>query len=500
LLSAYAPLFGGLFLILRTGILSLVFLTACILAGVELRHPSGFRVDLPQGWQAIPSSKGHIVLVSPNPQAYAFVQPVLNRAAGCAAILRSTLTGAGAAAYNGLTNLDVVPAGVRMATAKFLFQNGGVRGTILCAETSSRSAMLYGIAAPVREYPQWTPVLMSVLRSFSFAPNTPAAGGGASPIPMPALNTTWQEPHEMAYTLAIPQGWRATGGIRRLDVTHYNTGVQITSPDNTALIRLGDQRLGQCTVPGPGAATMPSTGGLNYCAQQSGQQLGASYLRTLAQDLGLRDGQVISNTNRPDLAQRAQAVPASFGLRVNCSVAEFRFRATRNGVPVEGALFAQTTLFYAVQGQNFILGTQSFDISGFLGPANQMPMLARLTGAIRASQRINPVWWSQTQQINREVAQRTLATLHAEAEHQQQAFWERMASMDRRREAVNDILGGTVRLTDGQGHQYQAKAGSNYYFLDTEAERTAGRPDDAVRGADVWPSPMVDLRPLEVVR
>jgi len=486
-------------------VLSFLLSAAATLSfAVELRHPSGFRVDLPQGWQVIPSAKGHIILVSPNPQAYAFVQPVLNRAAGCAAILRSTLTGPGAAAYNGLTNLDVAPAGARMATARFLFQNGGVRGTILCAETSSRTAMLYGIAAPVREYAQWTPVLMSVLRSFSFAPNTQQPGAasaatGSAPA-MPALNTTWQEPHEMAYTFAIPQGWRATGGIRRLDVTHYNNGVQITSPDNAALIRLGDQRLGQCTVPGPGAATMPSTGGLNYCAQQSGQQLGASYLRTLAQDLGLRDGQVISNTNRPDLAQRAQAVPASFGLRVSCSAAEFRFRATRNGVPVEGVLFAQTTLFYAAQGQNFILGTQSLDISGFLGPASQMPMLARLTGAIRASQRINPVWWSQTQQINREVAQRTLATLRAEAEHQQQAFWERMASMDRRREAVNDILGGTVRLTDGQGHQYQAKAGSNYYFLDTDAERTAGRPDDAVRGSDVWPSPMVDLRPLEVVR
>ena len=75
-----------------------------------------------------------------------------------------------------------------------------------------------------------------------------------------------------------------------------------------------------------------------------------------------------------------------------------------------------------------------------------------------------------------------------------------MVASDRRREGVNDILGGTVRLTDGQGNQYQAKAGSNYYFLDTEAARVAGRPDDAVRRTDLWPSPMVDLRPLEVMR
>ena len=90
--------------------------------------------------------------------------------------------------------------------------------------------------------------------------------------------------------------------------------------------------------------------------------------------------------------------------------------------------------------------------------------------------------------------------MRAQAENQQQAFWERMAASDRRREGVNDLLGGTVRLNDGQGHQYQAKSGSNYYFLDQDAARRASRPGDAVVGADVWPSPAVDLTPLEIVR
>ncbi len=90
--------------------------------------------------------------------------------------------------------------------------------------------------------------------------------------------------------------------------------------------------------------------------------------------------------------------------------------------------------------------------------------------------------------------------MHASAEMQQKAFWDRMAASDQRREAVNDILGGRVRLTDGQGNQYEAKAGSNYYFYDVQAGRTAGRPNDAVVGSDIYPSPVVDLRPLEVLR
>ena len=66
-----------------------------------------------------------------------------------------------------------------------------------------------------------------------------------------------------------------------------------------------------------------------------------------------------------------------------------------------------------------------------------------------------------------------------------------MASSDRRRDAVNDVLGGTVRLSDGQGNTYQAQAGSNYYFQDLTG---------TVVSTDVYPSPLVDLRPLEVIR
>ncbi len=462
-----------------------------MLRGTVVHDPSGFRADLPPGWQATKSGAGHIVMAGPNPQTYAFVRPVLNRNGACDATLRQNISGA--------TGLEISPAGPRMATARFLFQNGQVRGAMLCAETSRRTAMLYGYAAPANEFAQQAPRLMAILRSFAFEGAT-GTGGSATPAAIPPLNLTWQEPHEMAYTLAIPQGWRAMGGVRRLDVTHYNNGVQLMSPDGGSVIRIGDQRLAQCTVPGPGAASMPSTGGLNYCQMQSAGQFGSTYLGMMARDFGWRNGKVTSVQDRPDLAQRAQALPASFGLRTAVSVAEIQFQASWNGNPVAGALLATTTMFYAAQGQNFILGTQSFEVAGYAGPASQSGMLARLTGAIRASQRINPVWWSQTQQINRQVAERTLATLHAEAAHQQETAWNRMAAADARSESTGHLLRGTVELSDGQGNRYQAKAGSNYYFLDTEAARTAGRPDDAVRGGDVWPSPMVDLRPLEVVR
>ena len=483
----------------------LVSVIACFAVdalAVEYRDPAGFRVDLPKGWQVAKSDGGHIVIASPNPQKYVFLQMLPRRTADCAGTLRQTL-GAGANNAARVEDLQVAPAGPRMAMARFVFQNRQARGATLCAEISAQSAMLYGISAPVDEYDRESPMLVAILKSFSFLPTVTPARGSAAPVSMPPL-IPWREPSELAYTIGVPQGWQAAGGIRRQDATHYRTGVQMTSADGGSLIRFGDQRLDSCTVPGPGMAGLPpAQGTMQYCQPQSAAQFVVDYLqRALVQDLRITNVRLAGPFERTDLAQRAQANTLP-GLRVGYSVAELHFGGQRNGAPVAGSVLATVTLFYASPGQNFIAATQSYKLTGFVGPAGQFESLARLTGAVEASMRINPVWWSETQRINREIAERTLATMQAEAAHQQQAFWDRMAASDQRREAINDILGGTVRLNNvsaGGGQPYQAKAGSNYYFLDREAARTAGRPEDAVVGTDVWPSSTVDLTPLEVIR
>ncbi len=474
-----------------------LLLLPVLLMAREYHNPAGFRADLPEGWQAVQSKAGHFVLVSPDPQRYVFVQPVLNRTADCADTLRQVLAGGGQ--FKGAQAPEILPVGKGMAMARFLFQNGQVRGEMLCAETSRRGGTLYGLAAPVQDFNRELPRLVAVLKSFAFEAHKQGSAL-SSQIAIPQL-VSWQEPHELAYTMGVPQSWRVSGGIRRLDVTHYNDGIEISSPDGAAVIRVGDNRIGSCTVPGPNSMAAPGTYGM--CAMQSSRQFGSGYLQQmLARDLGIT---IAANSvqwiDRPDVAQQADELPRSMGLQAQSSASEFRFTGTRGSAPVAGALLATTKMFYgAAAGRQFILGTLSFGISGFVGPPDQFGMLGRLTGVITTSIRINPAWWSQTQQINRQVAEATLATMRHQAEQQQQSFWDRMAASDRRREGVNDILGSTVRLSDGQGNQYQAKAGSNYYFRDDDAARTAGRPDDAVTRGDLWPATTVDLTPLQVIR
>jgi hypothetical protein len=148
-------------------------------------------------------------------------------------------------------------------------------------------------------------------------------------------------------------------------------------------------------------------------------------------------------------------------------------------------------LFDAVQGQNYLVGTLSSTIQSFWGAPERFGTLARLTGAMQASMQMNPVWWEQTQRINAEITRRTLAQMHSEAQNAQQASWDRMAAADRRSESVGYLLSGTSRLSDGQGRTYEAKAGSNYYFLGANG---------TVVGTDTWPSITVDLQQLAVIR
>ena len=476
-------------------ILLLLVLAANVALPKEVKD-AGFRVTLPDDWNVQKYEQGHVVMLNSDASRFTFVRPILGRGADCSGLLRNAFS-ASWAAFPGARQLDItpVPGARNSAIARFTFRDGRSRGEVLCAETGSRTAMFYGVAAPASSFSSEVGSLTAILRSFRYG----GSGGHAAALPR---MVPWPEPHERAYTMQVPEGWRISGGLTRIDVTHTRSGVEMLSPDGASTIRLGDARLPQCTVPGPGMASMPQAqSSMVLCPYQTGRQAGEAYLhRTLVREWGLDQLKIVSIQDRPDLNADADRGPAQFGLRVRNAFAQIQFQATRRGQPIQGVLLANTQMMASAQGQNFIVGQYDTGVQVFAGPPAANSQLAAIAGQVVASTRWNPAWWQREQRISRDLADRTLAMMHAQGENQQKAFWDRMAASDRRTAAVNDILGGTVRLTDGQGNTYQAPADSNYYFQDTNAARTAGRPDDAVVRTDRYPSPLVDLRPLEVIR
>lgn len=465
--------------------------------GTEYRDASGFSVNLPDGWQVQTHGGGAVTIFGQGPSKFVLVLPVLGRTRDCATSLQMNLTG-GWQVFPQVTNLHIEP-GPRSAVARFLFHNGQARGAVLCADTSNRTGMLYAIAAPVGEFARLQPVMTGILKSFRY-------GGAAAPAAQHAAAlprmTRWREQNEGAFVMPIPEGWHVQGGIHRLSNTDVRGGIRVWSPDQASLIQFNDVRLDKVLV--PGRMGMPQTQlapGWRMGPHQSGLQMAEWYLRQVwASELGLSGLEVTVRQDRPELSHQADEMPRRMGVQgFQHLFGEVGFRATRNGRPVEGRLLGMTRMLWS-PNQDLAGGNFETEIKGYMGPAGTGGTLAAIGSYMEGHCEYNYQWVAANRQAAAQDVQNSLNQMRASAEMQQHAFWDRMASMDQRREAVNDVLGGRVRLTDGQGNQYEAKAGSNYYFYDVQAGRTAGRPNDAVVGTDLYPAPLVDLRPLEVLR
>lgn len=471
----------------------LLVLVATMASAAVYQDPSGFRVEVPEGWRAHALGEGRMVVSSPNPWKFVTVAPVLGRSADCATALRTTFAN-GWGSFPGARNVNVRPAGRGIAVAEFDFQNGQNRGAVLCAETGRRSGMFYGMAAPSGEFASEKSRLVSILRSFRYG-SAPSAGiAPAAAMPM----EPWREASEGAFTAEKPAGWRAEGGVRRISNSDVRIGHRLTSPDGQSGIVMGDVRLGTCTVAGPGGQQFQNMGqnnGVNWCPYQSGEQAAEMYaMRLLAQDWGVQGMRILSRRPRPELSQESGQAAAAYGLKVRDSWGEVHFEGTRQGAPVTGKIVGFTQFMAAVD-QNLIAGTYTTFVNGFLGPRGLAPTLASATGRMQGSVRWNVQWVMANRAAGQRDSQMVMKYLREQGERGQRMFEERMAAADRRAAAVGDLLSGTVRLRDPEGRQYEAKAGSNYYYLNEQETR--------VVGSDVSLPPtdgVVDLRPLEVIR
>ncbi len=489
----------------RIGSAILLVLTALSAFSREVRDESGFSVTIPdQGWQVNKFDGGIVSLNGPDRGKFALIIPILGRTRTCSDALRANLAG-GWQAFPGVSDLQIEP-GNRGAVARFYFQQRQNRGVILCAETSARTGMMYAIASTANEFARDQPVLVGMLRSFRYG--RPTGGGGAgqpgttqAAAALPRM-TKWREQTEGAFTIPIPEGWNVQGGILRISNNDVRGGIRLWSPDAASMIQFNDVRLDKVLVMGRTPMPQAPMGrGWKQGRHQSGLQLAEGYLRqTWAAELGLSGIEIVARQDRTDLSSQADQVPLRMGVRgYQHLYGELSFRATRQGRPVEGRLLGMTRMLWS-PNQDLAGGNMDSEIKGYMGPAGSGATLARIGGYIEANWEHNYQWIIANRQAAQQDVKRTMDQMRSSGEAQQKAFWDRMDASDRRREAVNDILGGTVRLRDGQGNQYEAKGGSNYYFYDEQAGRTAGRPNDAVRGTDVYPSPVVDLRPLEVIR
>lgn len=472
----------------------LVLLAFSGLPAAPYQDPDGFALELPAGWRVSKFGQGGVVATSPDAARFAMVLPVLGRSADCAATLRQALT-SGWSAFPGIADLQVQAAGPRSAVAGFTVRQRQGRGALLCAETGPRSAMFYGFSAPAAQYGADRVALLAILKSFRIT------GRAAAPAAALSLEP-WREPTEGAYQSVKPVGWQVAGGVRRISNNDVRVGVQLLSPDRSAAIFLGDTRLNKCFVPGTFSSqygSAPLGVGVERCPYRDGVQLAEFYAaRALASDWRLEGMQFIDRRPRPDLSQLSAQASAALGqMGMNQSYGEVRFVASRGGVRMEGVVIA-ASLFASSGSVDPNGGIYTSYVTGYVAPADRVATVGAAANRVMSGVRWDYGWVTGNRQAAINDTRMALEYNRQIAALGQRMFEERDAANQRRANASGHLLSGTVELQGPDGQKYQAKAGSNYYYLDTEAARRVADPNDAVARRDVWDH-NVDLQPLAVV-
>jgi hypothetical protein len=75
------------------------------------------------------------------------------------------------------------------------------------------------------------------------------AGSGGAPGGSGMAWTTFQDPFEQAFTVEVPQGWKARGGLFRMGYSDERPMLDLLSPDGRINVRLGDVSIPTYTMP-----------------------------------------------------------------------------------------------------------------------------------------------------------------------------------------------------------------------------------------------------------
>jgi hypothetical protein len=319
----------------------------------------------------------------------------------------------------------------------------------------------------------------------------------------PALRfVPWVDPVEQAFATEVPAGWQVQGGVRRLTAIEVRSGVQIVSPDQQTVVRIGDPDVPLFEEPAPPVMGVYfPEGSWRPCLQGSRCLVlrylpGAHFAAWLAQQRtsGWCEGFAITGQrDRPDVAAvdlRYSAAAAQFGVVQRTDVGEVTFTCQRAGRPIQGYTYARTAYTGGPGGPSG--NWSAADMVFYAAPPEAAATAATVARHAFARLQTNPQWEAmqrRTRQVSAEVeakSRRDVAAIIADVHAS------RAAAQDRSAQRNALAIRGLDNVVDpATGHALQVESGSGYYWIDA-----AG----AIVGTTSRSQPGVDFRELVRVR
>jgi len=266
---------------------------------------------------------------------------------------------------------------------------------------------------------------------------------------------TMVDPREQAFSIDVPQGWKAYGGMFRSNAVDARPFIDMTSPDGKMNIRVGDASIPAYEMPNPRLARFRTraTSSQFVAPYASGDEFATKYGRRRFESM-CRNVQV-TRTGQSEPTWRFAAP----GTHVTAGWAGFT--CTQNGRPTSGYVYAETlevlpTFGSAGKWYVVVLGSA-------MAPSDRGKEAGDLLLHSYKSLAMNPVWMQAQGQRIRAATNSVIAGSAAATQVYNQAsanFQRNMQTQAREVDNFNDVLLGQTYARAANGQTYVVPTGT----------------------------------------
>jgi hypothetical protein len=269
------------------------------------------------------------------------------------------------------------------------------------------------------------------------------------------------DPLEQAFTVEVPSGWRSETGLARRSALQINPYVRSLSPDKMTYLMIGEPTMPSFTPPSQmgnaigyrqGKLYDAGLGGLALVMHyMSGPEFTRAYGETVLQGM-CPSFRYSSAQQRPDLARAADALlPTVIPSRSDGG--EARFSCMHNRQEMEVRVEAVTRITRDNVGWSVIF------LQAFISPKGQAGNAEDTLKHIVASIKFTDAWIRKQNSLSQEAA-RQINLRMQEMFRQEQAFMQKLNSVDENFESVDELISGFSTYHD-------ERTGNNYSMSNT---------------------------------
>jgi hypothetical protein len=466
-----------------------------------VNDPRGFTVQHPNGWAVRAGDDGEVAVVAPQAAGRVSVQPLFMADRPGALEIVARLPKLLAARY---PNADVVATRRHRRKpdevfAVVAFRRAGTphRAKLLCS-VHGPSGMLYAIEAPAKRFNAQAPTLVRVLKSFAYRP--PDAQHRRTARGPAVTFQRWTDPRQDAFSLELPKGWKAEGGMIHRNAVDPRSVIRCSSPDGAVFLYGGDAQVPSFTLPTQmlmqtgfreGAMYSPGYGvKMMVMRHLPGAVFAEWYVRQNLPDEydGLK---ITKQQQRPETVKALNAIYKQYnlmGMNTSLHAGEVSFTCRKGDKEIRGYCFATTQLTSGMAGGGGVW--QFTALYGYLAEAGREKYAQVILGHAVKSFRLNPDWVRKQQNLTGKVSDIVTKTGAEIAKIIDDTYENRQRAQDDiARKWSNTTLGLTDVRDPETGETWKVTAGRNYYWRRDYANE--------VEGTDVWERPDTDFTPLE---